>query len=177
MTAFTASQKALMGPPGLSFITLSDKAWKACKKADIPKFYFDLAHAKKMNAFAQHPWTPAVYSIMGMNEALKMILEEGLQNVFERHNKLSKMVINGMRELGINLYPKEERYASKTVNTFKFDKSPIFVNKIKEEYGVVISGGQDSLFNCTFRVGTMGYVTETDIATYLYAANKVLKKI
>lgn len=175
--AFTASQKALMGPPGLSFITLNDKAWKACKKADIPKFYFDLAQAKKMNAFAQHPWTPAVYSIMGMNEALKMILEEGLQNVFERHNKLSKMVINGMRELGINLYPKEERYASKTVNTFKFDKSPIFVNKIKEEYGVVISGGQDSLFNCTFRVGTMGYVTETDIATYLYAANKVLKKI
>lgn len=175
--AFTASQKALMGPPGLSIISLSDKAWKACEQSTMPKFYFDLVEAKRMNAFSQHPWTPAVYSIIGLNESVKMIIEEGLENVFQRHDKISKMVINGMRELGLDLFPAEERYASKTVNTFKFDKSQLFVNKIKEKYGVVISGGQDSLNSSTFRVGTMGYVAETDVAAYLYAAGKVLKSL
>lgn len=175
--AFTASQKALMGPPGLSLITLSGKAWKACEKSTMPTFYFDLLEARKFNAIGQHPWTPAVYSVIGLNESLKIIMEEGLQNVFARHDKLSKMVIDGMKNLGIELFPKEERYASKTVNTFKFDKSQLFVKKIKDDYGVEISGGQDSLRDSTFRVGTMGYVAETDVAAYLYAAENVLKKL
>ncbi len=175
--AFTASQKALMGPPGLSMITLSDKAWKACEKSRLPKFYFNLIEARKMNLLAQHPWTPSVYSVIGLNESLKMIMEEGLKNVFARHEKLSEMIVNGMKDLGLKLFPKEDRYASKTVNTFKYEKSPIFVNRIKEEYGVVISGGQDNLKDSTFRVGTMGYVAETDAAAFLYAAERVLKKL
>ncbi len=175
--AFAGSQKALMGPPGVSVISLSDKAWQAVETSALPKFYFDLKKAKKFGIDGQHPWTPAIYSIIGLNESTKMIMEEGIDNVIARNTKLSKMVVDGLAELGIKLFPKDPVYASKAVNTFAYDKSPQFVNLLKEKFGIQIYNGQADLFDTTFRVGTMGYVAETDIAAFLYAAKQIVYEI
>lgn len=175
--ALTGSQKALMGPPGLSLIALSEKAWKANENARLPRFYFDLSMARKYALDGQHPWTPAVYQIIGLNETVKMIVKEGMENVYMRHVFLSDMVVNGMADLGILLFTKDKAHASKSVNTFYYKKSRDFVKLLLEDYGIRIYGGQHTLNETTFRVGTMGYVAETDIQAFLYAAKKVLEKL
>lgn len=175
--AFASSQKALMGAPGTAVICLSQKAWKAAEASTLPKFYLDLRLAKEFGEKGQHPWTPAVYSIIGLNESVKMIVEEGIDNVVKRNEKLSGMVVEGMEKLGIHLFAKDPSFASKSVNTFAYDKSPQFVAKLAQNYGVEIYNGQGDLYDTTFRVGTMGYVCETDIAAFLYAAEQVIKEL
>lgn len=175
--AFASSQKALMGAPGTAVICLSEKAWKFTESSTFPKFYFDLKLARDFGIKGQHPWTPAIYSIIGLNESVKMIVEEGIDNVIARNEKLSEMVVEGLGKLGIKLYAKDAAYASKSVNTFAYDKSPQFVAKLEEEYGIQIYNGQADLYDTTFRVGTMGYVAETDVAAFLYAAEQVVKEL
>ena len=175
--AFASSQKALMGAPGTAVICLSQKAWKAAEKSTFPKFYLDLKLARDFGMNGQHPWTPAIYSIIGLNESVKMIVEEGVDNVIARNTKLSKMVVEGLAKLGIKQYAKDTSYASKSVNTFYYEKSPQFVSKLKDEFGIEIYNGQAELHDTTFRVGTMGYVAETDIAAFLYAAEIVIKEL
>ncbi len=175
--AFASSQKALMGAPGTAVICLSDKAWKATETAKLPRFYFDLTKARDFGRKGQHPWTPAIYSIIGLNESVKMIVEEGIDEVIARNTKFSEMVVAGLAELGIHLFAHDAKYASKSVNTFYYEKSPAFVAALKEDFGIEIYNGQADLFDRTFRVGTMGYVSETDIAAFLYAARKVVAKL
>ena len=161
--AFASSQKALMGAPGTAVICLSEKAWKANETSKFPKFYFDLKLARDFGVKGQHPWTPAIYAIIGLNESVKMICEEGIDNVIARNTK--------------HIYAKDPVYASKAVNTFYYEKAPQFVAKLKEDYGIQIYNGQADLFDTTFRVGTMGYVAETDIAAFLYAAEQVINEL
>lgn len=175
--AFASSQKALMGAPGLAVICLSDKAWKATETSTLPTFYLDLTLARKFAQDGQHPWTPAIYSIIGLNESVQMIVEEGIDNVIARNSELSEMVVAGLQKLGIQLYAKDPSYASKSVNTFAYDKSPEFVERLQREYGIQIYNGQAELYDTTFRVGTMGYVTKTDIAAFLYAAEQVIAEL
>ena len=175
--AFASSQKALMGAPGTAVICLSDKAWKATESATLPRFYLDLAKAREFGKKGQQPWTPAIYSFIGLNESVKMIVEEGIDQVVARNTRLSQMVVEGLGKLGIHLFAKDSSYASKSVNTFAYDKAPLFVEKLKEEYGIEIYNGQADLHDTTFRVGTMGYVAETDVAAFLYAAGKVVEEL
>ena len=175
--AFASSQKALMGSPGTAVIALSEKAWKAVETSKFPKFYFDLKLARDFGIKGQHPWTPAIYSIIGLNESIKMICEEGIDNFVAENTRLSEMVTSGLEKLGLKLFAKDPRRASKSVNTFYYEKSPQFVARLKEEYGIEIYNGQADLFDTTFRVGTMGYVAETDIAAFLFAAERVLREL
>lgn len=170
---FTGSQKALMGPPGLSLIALSEKAWNAVNHAKLPRFYLDLKVAREYARRNQHPWTPAVYSIIGLNESLKILTSDGMEAVYAHTKMLSDMVVNGLKELGISLFP-NPACASKSVNTFAYGKSRAFVTALKDKFGISIYGGQDTLADSTFRVGTMGYVSETDVQAFLYAAKKVI---
>lgn len=174
---FASSQKALMGAPGTAVICLSEKAWEATKTSKFPKFYLDLTLARDFGVKGQHPWTPAVFSIIGLNESVKMICEEGIDNVIARNTELSDMTVKGLAKLGIHLFAKDPIYASKSVNTFYYEKSPQFVAKLKEEFGIEIYNGQADLHDTTFRVGTMGYVAKTDIAAFLYAAEQVVKEL
>ena len=175
--AFASSQKALMGTPGTAVISLSDKAWKATETSTLPKFYFDLKKAREFGKKGQQPWTPAIYSFIGLNESVKMICEEGIDNVVARNSELSDMTVKGLAKLGIYLFAKDPSFASKSVNTFYYEKSPQFVAKLKNEFGIEIYNGQADLHDTTFRVGTMGYVAKTDVAAFLYAAEQVVKEL
>lgn len=173
----TGSQKALMVPAGLAFISLSDKAWKATENSNIPKFYFDLQKAKKFQEINQTPNTPGVYTIMAVDEALKMIFEEGLENVQKRHTDNRDKIIKGVRELGLDIFPKDEKYASKTLTAvYAKGKSKAIVKGL-ENRGVIINGGLASIAEDVFRVGTMGYVYEDDVDTFLSALKDVLGEI
>lgn len=175
--AFASAQKALMGAPGVATISLSDKAWKATETSTLPKYYLDLKRAKEFGERGQHPWTPAIYAIIGLNESVKILVEEGIDSVIAQNIKYSVMITEALQSMGIPIFAKDDSYASKAVNTYKYAKSPQFVAKLKADYGIEIYNGQAELFATTFRVGTMGYVAETDVVAFIYAAREVIKEL
>lgn len=169
----TGSQKALMVPAGLSFISLSDKAWKAVEHSNMPKFYFDLRKMKKFQEVNQTPNTPAVYNVFAVDEALKMIFEEGLENVYKRHIENKNKIIAGIRNLGYDIFPKEEKYASNTLTAvYAPGKAKEIVAGLANQ-GVIVNGGLPPVADDLFRVGTMGYVYEDDVDSFLEALAKL----
>jgi aspartate aminotransferase-like enzyme len=175
----TGSQKSWMVPPGLAMVSISQKAWQANAAAKMPRFYWDFAKAKKyLEKGGQTPWTPAVSVVLALNVALDMMLKEGLDNIIARHTKLGNMTRNGIKALGLKLFA-DEAYASNTVTailgTEGLDAKKL--NKImREEYDIVLSGGQMELEGKIFRIGHLGWVTERDIQAVLEALETALPK-
>ncbi|CCQ95211.1 Aminotransferase class V [[Clostridium] ultunense Esp] len=169
----SGSQKALMVPAGLSFISLSDKAWKATEKSNLSKFYFDLSKARKFQEINQTPNTPAVYNVFAVDEALKMIFEEGLDNVYKRHIENTGRIIDGVRKLGYDIFPKDDKYASRTLTAVYAPGKAKEIVKGLAEQGVIVNGGLAPIADDVFRVGTMGHVYEEDVDGFLEALSKL----
>lgn len=171
--ALSGSQKALMVPAGLSFISLSDKAWQAAESSNIPKFYFDLKKSRKFQGVNQTPNTPAVYNVFAVDEALKIIFEEGLDNVYKRHIENTNRIIEGVRKLGYDIFPKDEKYASKTLTAVYAPGKAKKIVKGLAEQGIIVNGGLAPVSEDVFRVGTMGYVYKEDVDAFLDALSKI----
>lgn len=175
----TGSQKSWMVPPGLAMVAVSQKAWQANATARMPRFYWDFGKAKKyMEKGGQTPWTPAISVIMALNVALDMMLKEGLDNIIARHTRLGNMTREGVKALGLKLFA-DEAHASNTVTailgTDGLDVKKL--NKImREEYDIVLSGGQMELEGKIFRIGHLGWVNEKDIQAVLDALKTALPK-
>jgi len=175
--ALTASQKSLMSPPGLALMGVSDKAYEAMEKSQFPKYYFDLRKARKSSESNQTPWTPSIYSMFAMEEALKMINEEGLSSVYNRHLTNRDILIDGLEKLGFELFAKDKKYASPTLTTIKTKiNSKIYVDELKK-HGFIIAGGIEPYAENTLRIGTMGYVSTNDIVAFLEAFSKIVKEM
>lgn len=175
----TGSQKALMIPPGLAMIALSEKAWTASESSDLPKFYFDLGKEKKNLAKNQTSWTPAISLIQGLQESLRLIREEGLHNVFKRHDLLARATRNGAQALGLELLAKKSPSpavtAVKIPPTLKDGKA---VPKLmRDKYGVTIVGGQDELEGKIIRLSHIGYCDRFDITTAFCCLELVLNEL
>jgi aspartate aminotransferase-like enzyme len=175
----TGAQKGLMIPPGLAFIALSEKAWKATESANIPKFYFDLAKERKLLPKNQTAWTPAISLIQGLQESLRMIREEGLQNVFKRHELLALSTRNAITALGLEPLARQRPSAAVTAvkvpATIKDGKQ--IPKLMRDKYGVVITGGQDELEGKIFRLSHFGYCGIFDITTGISALEMVLNDL
>ena len=175
----TASQKGLMVPPGLAFISVSEEAWKAMESAKMPRFYFDLAAAQRYLERAQNPWTPAVSLLYGLDVALDMILQEGLENVFSRHVRLADVTRRGLKELGLELAA-DEKYASDGVTAVKVPDGIDFkelTSILRTEFSIVVAGGHGAWQGKVFRIGHMGRVSEQDIREVLEALEQVLPRL
>ncbi|SDF03408.1 pyridoxal-phosphate-dependent aminotransferase family protein [Sporolituus thermophilus] len=165
----TGAQKALMLPPGLGFMALSERAWAACAQSTMPKFYWDAQAVKKALAKGQNPYTPPVSLLFGLAEALRLIEEEGLDNIFARHRLLATALRAGVRAMGLGLLA-DDKVASPGV-TAVLPPAGIEAKKIqktmRERFGITLAGGQKKLENQIFRIGHLGYVAETDILVTL----------
>ena len=178
----TGSQKALMLPPGLAVIALSEKAWKATEKSDIPKFYFDLKKELKVVTRNQTAWTPAISLIQGLQESLRMIREEGLQNVFKRHEILALATREAAKAMGLEILASKSPSSAvtavilPTVLTNKGEGKK--VNKLmSEKYGVVIVGGQDDFEGKIVRLSHFGFCDRFDITTAIGAMELALNDL
>lgn len=174
----TASQKALMSPPGLFFVGVSDKAWEASENSDIPKFYLDFKRAKEFlqRSIPENPYTPAVSLITATNEALKMIEEEGLYNVFQRHYELANKFRDEVKKMGLSIYTNKD-YLSNTVTAINFNEDNMALKikeKLEKEYNIIIAGGQGDLKGKIIRFGHMGCINEEMIYRSLDALKKCL---
>ncbi|HYM90617.1 MAG TPA: alanine--glyoxylate aminotransferase family protein [bacterium] len=166
--AITGSQKALMSPPGMAFVSVSDRAWAATERSTIPRFYLDLGRGR-MQVHQSHPSTPfttAVTVAYAVHEALRLIHEEGLERVFERHRRMARMVRAGVRGMGLSLLP-DDAHAVDTVTTVRMppglDAQQV-VAHARERYGIVFGRGIGRLEHTIVRIGHLGY-TQPEMLT------------
>ncbi len=172
----TGSQKALMCPPGLAVLALSQRAWQAADTARAPRFYFDLRSYRKGAAKAQTPYTPALSLLYGLRESLAMIREEGLEEGFRRHALLGRMTRAGIQALGLDLLA-DARHASATV-TAVVSPTSIDLKELRRHArvvsGVTLAGGQGDLADSIFRIGHLGHVGPADVLVALAAVGDAL---
>ncbi len=171
----SGSQKGYMIPPGLSFISMSEKAWQASEESNLPKFYLNLKSYKKSLLSNSNPYTPAVNLVFALDESLKMMREEGLENIFARHNRHKLAVSNAAKTLNLNLFADEE-HLSPAVTAIATDDidAEDFRKKIKNKFDILLAGGQDHLKGEIFRVGHLGYVNDRDIISVISAISNTL---
>jgi aspartate aminotransferase-like enzyme len=173
------SQKALMIPPGLACVAVSDKAWKVVEECRNPRFYFDWVSHRDKARDGQTPFTPAVSLFVMLNKAIEMIRDEGLATVFERHRVLSRGCKEGVKALGLELFGPDDPAA----NSVTAVKVPAGVDggKIgklaRDRYGVWLAGGQGRLKGQIFRFGHCGYFGASDIVVGLSVVEMVLAEL
>jgi len=175
----SGSQKAFMIPPGLSFLAFSEKAYKVHQKVNNPSFYWDVSSGLKYLEKGQTPFTPAIALFQGLDEALGMMQEEGLDNILLRHKNYRDMVRNAVKAMGLELLADDE-YASTAVTSVVSPKG-IEADEIRkfmlEKFNIVLAGGQQSLANVIFRIGHLGYVRPLDLLAVLAALEITLDKL
>ncbi|MCM8799763.1 MAG: alanine--glyoxylate aminotransferase family protein [Candidatus Omnitrophica bacterium] len=172
----SGSQKGLMLPPGLGFISVSKKAWNLIKIANCPRYYFDLIKAKEALDKVDTPFTPAISLIVALNESIKMIREEGLENIFRRHRIMAEATRKAIKAMGLELFTSPE-CASDVVTAVKVPQGidgEKLVKTMRDTYGVTIAGGQSELKGKIFRIAHMGYIEEFDIIVCISCLEKVL---
>lgn len=174
----TGSQKGLMIPPGLSFVSLSPKAWKLVERTKRHCYYFDFLQARKLIGKPDTPFTPAISLIIGLAESLKRIKEEGLDKVLERHRKLASAVRKAVEAIGLKLYaPTASSDAVTPVLVPEGIDGTKLVKTMRDKYGVTIADGQGKLKGKVFRIATMGYITQFDVIVAISALEIVLSEM
>ena len=177
--AVSGSQKGWMAPPGFALVSVSERAWAQQAKARSPRFYFDWKEAKTWADKGMTPFTPAVPVAFAMQEGLRMLEEEGLNNVYERHERLARAAQVGLQALGFQLFA-QEGYRSNTV-TSAVPPPGLDVAALRDllntKYGVVIAGGQGKMTGKMVRVGHLGAVAEGDVVQVIWAIEHALEEL
>jgi aspartate aminotransferase-like enzyme len=174
----SGSQKGLMLAPGLGFISVSAKAGKLLETAKCPRYYFDLKAAKKALDQIDTPFTPAISLIIALAESLKMMQQDGLENIFQRHKKMAQGTRAAIKALGLELFAPTA--ASDVVTAVKVPAGidgEKLVRTMRDTYGVTIAGGQSELKGKVFRIAHMGYIEEFDILVGIACLEKVLAQM
>ena len=171
----SGSQKGYMIPPGLSFVSVSEKAWEASERSNLPKFYLDLKYYKKSLHNNSNPYTPAVNLVFALEESLKMMQEEGLNNIFNRHEKHKLAVSNAVKALNLKLFANSQSLSpSITAIELPQMSAETFRKIIREKYDILLAGGQDNLKGKIFRVGHLGYINDRNIINAITAIGLTL---
>ncbi len=171
------SQKGCMVPPGLSFIAASPRAWEAVEASTSPRYYLDMRAMKKNWSKYQTPYTGPVSLVRALHEALAMMREEGLENLYERHRRLAEASRAAMQAIGLVLVAEHPAngvtavWGPEGVDTGKLTR------KMRDEYGVTIAGGQGHLKGKIFRIGHMGYVSEDDLLICISSIERALRDL
>ena len=172
----SGSQKGYMLPPGLSFVAMSDRAWTAYERSDLPKFYLDLGPYRKTAAKDSNPFTPAVNLYFGLEAALEMMQKEGLEAIFGRHARHRAAAQAGMKAIGMPLFAAEgcgspaiTAVAPEGIDAEQLRKA------VKEKFDILLAGGQDHLKGQVFRIGHLGYVCDRDVLTAVSAIEATLQ--
>ncbi|MGD0861619.1 MAG: alanine--glyoxylate aminotransferase family protein [Candidatus Limnocylindrales bacterium] len=171
----SGSQKAWMVAPGLSFVSVSPRAWEAAAVAKMPKFYFDLAAHKTSAEAGQTPWTPAVAVMFQLDVALDFMAQEGLEEIWKRHAAVGAAVRAGLTTLGFKLLA-DPAYASNTVTGAWIPEDldwKAFNGKLRK-YGLIVAGGQGNLKGKIFRIGHLGHVTVPNILNAMAVLEQTL---
>ncbi len=174
----SGSQKGLMLPPGISFMSVSARAWEVAARCTNARYYWDIQAARKSAARGQTPFTPALPQFAALAEALRVLRAEGLENAFARHRRLCRATRAAVRALGLGLLASDE-VASPGVTAVIPPPgiSPAELRRtLRSDFNVVVAGGQRQLEEKIFRIGHIGYVQDLDIVAVVAALEMALRK-
>lgn len=176
----SGSQKGFMIPPGLAFLTANERAWKVYEQCKHPSFYFDWAAHKKAVEGDTTPFTPAVNLIVGLNQALKMIKEEGIDNMNARHRRHAMALRKAIRAINLELLVKDDNNASYAITSILPPEGisvPDIRSTMKKDFDIVVANGQNKLKDKIFRMGTLGFVCDRDLIAAVGALEATLVKL
>jgi len=174
----SGSQKGLMTPPGLAFVSVSEKAWKMAEKSDFPKYYFSFKKTRKAQEKANSPWTPAVTLIRALREGLKLIKDEGLENVLLRQKRMSEATRKAALAVGLELLAPESPAISVTaVKLPENIDGGVLVKNLRRRHGIWVAGGQAQLKGKIIRIAHMGYIKQFELLEALSAIEKELNEL
>jgi serine---pyruvate transaminase len=171
------SQKALMMPPGLAFTTVSEKAWALVEESKSPKYYFSYKKAKKAYATHDNAFTPPVSLVIALEESLKIMLAEGIDNVIARHSLLAEALREAMKALGLELFAKAPANTVTAVKVPEGIDGTKVTKLLSSKYGITIAGGQAEYKGKIFRIATLGYASTFDAITAVSGVEMVLKEL
>jgi aspartate aminotransferase-like enzyme len=169
--ACSGSQKALMTPPGLAMLSVSEAVWEPEGSASSPRFYFDWERTRRAQEQLDSAFTPATSLVVALNVALGMILDGGLEQAFERHRLLGRACREGAKAMGLELFSPDDDSAAvvTAIKTPEGVDATELVSLLRDRYGVQLANGQAHLKGKIFRIGHIGYYDVFDIATALGA--------
>jgi aspartate aminotransferase-like enzyme len=173
----TAAQKAWGAPPGVAMITMSEKAWKAFDRSNLPKVYWNLQTYKAQLEKGATPATPAVTLFIALQESLRLMAEEGLESIVKRHRDLAYATRRALQALNLQVFA-DEAYASPTCTAFRMPTrldSRNLIRVLRDEHDTIIAGGQGRLEGQIARVGHMGFVTIQDMLSFFSALELALR--
>jgi aspartate aminotransferase-like enzyme len=171
------SQKALMLPPGLAMVGVSEKAWKANERSNLPRFYLDLARERKSQEKGETYFTPAVTLFVGLQESLRMLKEETLEGIFSRHERLARATRTAAGGLGLELFASTPTNAVTAIRVPSGIDGSAVVRQMRVRYGITIAGGQDHLKGKIVRIAHIGYYSEFDIITAISGLEMTLSDL
>jgi aspartate aminotransferase-like enzyme len=174
----SGSQKGYMIPPGLAFVAMSDRAWTAYERADLPRFYLDLGKYRKSLAGDSTPFTPPVSQYFALEASLAMMQAEGLEAIFARHARHRRATRAAMGAMGLPLFA-PEGHSSPAITAVAPEEldAEALRKKVKERFDILLAGGQDHLKGKVFRVGHLGFVCDRDILTAVAAIEAALQEL
>jgi aspartate aminotransferase-like enzyme len=179
--AIGGSQKALSASPGIAFAAISPRAWEASKTATNPRFYFDWSVYKTFADLPdpENPWTPAISVMQGLQAALRLYFQDGVDAAMKRHQMLSTAVKEGAKALGLDLFGEglEDNWTVTAIRAPEAADADTISNTMRSDFGCVIAPGQGPLKGKVFRIGHFGYFERLDIIRGLAALEMTLEKL
>lgn len=172
----SGSQKTIMLPPGLGFISISKNSWDLVERSDLPKYYWDLKKYKKSLEKNQNPFTPPVSLIVGLNETLGMILEDGLENIWKKNALVAKAMRAGIKAIGLEIFPKDPSNVLTAILLPSSIDGFALVKALKKN-GIFPAGGQEALKGKIIRIAHIGYLDEYDVLAALSGLELSLKEV
>jgi serine---pyruvate transaminase len=173
----SGSQKALMSPPGLALVSVSQRAWDT--RGTLPRFYFDWERTRKAQEIFDAAFTPAVSLVRGLDVALELLLDQGLDAAFERHVRLGRACREGVKAMGLELFSPDDDSAA-VVTAIRAPEgvdAGALLLLLRDRHGVTLAPGQGPLKGKVFRIGHIGYFDVFDIATALAAVELALTEL
>lgn len=170
----TGSQKGLMAPPGLAFAAVSERAWKACDGARCPRFYLDWRTIRRSLPKNETPFTPAVTLVAAQAESLRLIREEGIENVWKRTAALAAHTRAEVAKLGLSLFPKDPSDILTAVNLPPDVDGKKLIKDIRVNDRISLAGGQLHLEGKIVRIAHMGWIKKSDVDAGIKALAKRL---
>lgn len=174
--AIAGSQKGLMLPPGLSFVSVSEKVWNLIEDKS-PSYYFNFKKYKAALSKSDTPFTPAISLIIGLRESLRLIREEGLENVLTRHQQLAAATRAGVQEIGLQIFSQRPSNAVTAVKTPADINSSKLVSIMRDKFKVWIADGQGELKGKLFRIAHLGYMERFDTIIALSGLEMALREM
>jgi aspartate aminotransferase-like enzyme len=173
----TGSQKALMLPPGLAYVSVSDKAWAKIEKTPNRSYYFDLKKYRNKGAEGDTPYTPANTLILAQKVSLKRLRAEGMEQVWARHARVAKACRAAVTAMGLELFAHPPADGLTVIRVPSGIDGTAALGKLEKTYGLKLANGQDELKGKIWRLAHMGYIDQFEVLAALAGLELVLHEM